>query len=134
MSTPRALRQPLSLKLTSNAFLIFWCLIAAFPIFWILVMSFKQPIDAFAANPLSVIFGPETRAEGKGLSVIDIVFGIVIAWFSFRFSKYKLPNLVHKFSPTQYLWFGWVVGIIIFMIALLIIVFGILPTVLNDIE
>ena len=131
MSTPRALRQPLSLKLTSNAFLIFWCLIAAFPIFWILVMSFKQPIDAFAANPLSVIFGPETRAEGKGLSVIDIVFGIVIAWFSFRFSKYKLPNLVHKFSPTQYLWFGWVVGIVIFMIAIIIIVFGILPTVLN---
>ena len=131
MSTPRALRQPLSLKLTSNAFLIFWCLIAAFPIFWILVMSFKQPIDAFAANPLNVIFGPETRAEGKGLSVIDIVFGIVIAWFSFRFSKYKLPNLVHKFSPTQYLWFGWVVGIVIFMIAIIIIVFGILPTVLN---
>ena len=131
MSTPRALRQPLSLKLTSNAFLIFWCLIAAFPIFWILVMSFKQPIDAFAANPLNVIFGPETRAEGKGLSVIDIVFGIGIAWFSFRFSKYKLPNLVHKFSPTHYLWFGWVVGITIFTIALLIIVFGILPTVLN---
>ena len=99
--------------------------------FGFLVMSFKQPIDAFAANPLSVIFGPETRAEGKGLSVIDIVFGIVIAWFSFRFSKYKLPNLVHKFSPSQYLWFGWVVGIVIFMIAIIIIVFGILPTVLN---
>ena len=66
MSTPRALRQPLALRLSSAGFLALWCLIAAFPLFWILVMSFKIPVDSFAANPLSVVFGPATRAAGKG--------------------------------------------------------------------
>ena len=32
MSTPKALQQPLSLKLASNAFLAFWLLLAAFPL------------------------------------------------------------------------------------------------------
>ena len=72
MSTPRAMRQPLSLRLTANGFLAFWCLLAAFPLFWIAVMSFKVPVDSFAANPLAVIFGPETRAAGKGLSPADV--------------------------------------------------------------
>ena len=76
MSTPTALRRPFSLTLASNGFLIFWCLLAAFPIFWIAVMSFKVPVDAFASNPLHVIFGPETRAAGKGLSVLDILAGL----------------------------------------------------------
>ncbi len=134
MSTSRALQQPLSLKLTSNAFLIFWCLVAAFPIFWILVMSFKLPIDAFDANPLNVVFGPETRTEGKGLSIVDIVFGLAIAWMCYQFAKKLLPNLVRKFSPAQYLWFGWVVGTIIFIVAAIIIVAGILPTVLSVIN
>ncbi|NNG03542.1 MAG: carbohydrate ABC transporter permease, partial [Inquilinus sp.] len=71
MSTPRAMRQPLALRLSSAGFLTFWCLLAAFPLFWIAVMSFKVPLDSFAANPLQVIFGPETRAAGKGLSVLD---------------------------------------------------------------
>ena len=66
MSTPRSLRQPLALQLTSTGFLAFWCLLAAFPLFWIGVMSFKVPVDAFAANPFSVIFGPATRAAGFG--------------------------------------------------------------------
>ena len=75
MSTPRAMRQPLALRLTSAGFLAFWCLIAAFPIVWIGVMSFKSPVDAFASNPLDVIFGPATRAAGNGLSLLDIVVG-----------------------------------------------------------
>ena len=64
MSVPKALQQPLSLRFASAGFLAFWCLLAAFPIFWIAVMSFKTPVDAFAANPFAVIFGPETRARG----------------------------------------------------------------------
>ena len=81
---PRAMRQPLALKLSSAGFLTFWCLLAAFPLFWIAVMSFKVPVDSFAANPLQVIFGPETRAAGKGLSVLDIVAGLILLWFAGR--------------------------------------------------
>ena len=134
MSTSRALRQPFPLQLTSNAFLIIWCLIASFPIFWILVMSFKLPIDAFSANPFNVIFGPETREAGKGLSILDIALGVGLAWLVFRFAKNILPKLVQKYSPAQYLWFGWIIGIVAFVIALMILVVGIMPTVLNVIN
>ena len=41
MSTPKAHAQPMSLKIASNAFLVFWLLLAIFPLFWILAMSFK---------------------------------------------------------------------------------------------
>ena len=63
MSTPKSMRQPLSLRLTSGGFLGLWCLVAAFPLFWILVMSFKLPVDSFAPNPLAVVFGPATFRE-----------------------------------------------------------------------
>ena len=72
MAVSRALRQPLSLRLTSAAFLTLWCVIAAFPIFWITVMSVKLPLDAFASSPWEVLFGPATLAAGKGLTSLDI--------------------------------------------------------------
>ena len=49
-----------------------WMLLAAFPLFWILVMSFKLPVDAFAPNPMSVVFGPATRKSAGGISALDI--------------------------------------------------------------
>lgn len=76
----RALRQPLSLRLTSNIFLAFWCLVAAFPIVWIAIMSVKSPVDAYDSNALNVIFGPATLATGNGLSVLDIILGIAVIW------------------------------------------------------
>ena len=52
MSTPKSLREPLALRLTSNGFLVFWCLLAAFPLFWIAVMSFK----GLVMFPIAVAF------------------------------------------------------------------------------
>ena len=98
MSTPRALRQPLSLRITSGAFLALWCLIAAFPIFWITVMSFKTPVDAFDANPLNVIFGPATRARGHGLSLFDIVMGGAVLWVTVQLAAKALPGMVRSLS------------------------------------
>ena len=110
MSVPKALQMPLSLRLGVIAFVAFWCIIAAFPIFWIAVMSVKEPVDSFAANPLKVIFGPETRASGKGLSIVDMAAGIgfiyLIVWFSTR----RLPGLVRAWSPFNLLFLGWVMG------------------------
>ena len=88
----RALRQPFGLRLTSNVFLVFWCLVAAFPIFWIAVMSFKSPVDAFDSNALNVIFGPETLAKGNGLSLLDIALGIAVIWGTIVVSTKTLPN------------------------------------------
>ena len=89
-----ALRQPLGLRLTSNFFLAFWCLVAAFPIFWITVMSFKSPVDAFDGNALNVIFGPATLETGKGISILDILMGIAVLWATARLATKTLGGLV----------------------------------------
>ncbi|AKP00140.1 Various polyols ABC transporter, permease component 2 (plasmid) [Marinovum algicola DG 898] len=127
MSTPRALRQPLSLRITSGAFLALWCLIAAFPIFWITVMSFKTPVDAFDANPLNVIFGPATRARGHGLSLFDIVMGGAVLWVTVQLAAKALPGMVRSYSPQGRQWMGWGIGILALALGFLTVFFGLLP-------
>ncbi|MEM8788817.1 MAG: carbohydrate ABC transporter permease, partial [Pseudomonadota bacterium] len=126
-----ALRQPLGLRLTSAVALAIWCVIAAFPIFWIAVMSFKTPVDAFAANPLAVIFGPETRARGAGVSLIDIVIWGGVALAGARLAVTWLPRQVGRFSPAGLVWLGWIIGALIYGLALVIVLFGLLPPVLG---
>ena len=92
MSTPKAMQQSFALRFSSGAFLAFWCLLASFPIFWIAVMSFKSPVDAFAASPWDVITGPATRANGDGLSVLDILVGLVVLYFAIRWAFTWLPG------------------------------------------
>ena len=81
MSLPKAMQPADGARLSSAGSSPVWCLLAAFPIFWIAVMSFKAPVDAFASNPLSVIFGPEHARTGRGLSVVDILVGIAALWY-----------------------------------------------------
>ena len=131
MSTPRALRQPLALRLSSAGFLAFWCLLAAFPLFWILVMSFKIPVDSFASNPLSVIFGPATRAAGKGLSIIDIVIGVVVLLTTVMLATRWLPKVVLSYTPSGFAAFGWIVGSLVFGIGFVIVFFGLLSPILD---
>ncbi|SEO18221.1 carbohydrate ABC transporter membrane protein 2, CUT1 family [Paracoccus alcaliphilus] len=127
----RALAQPLPLKVASAAFLLVWCIVAAFPIFWITVMSFKSPVDAFASNPLDVIFGPATRAGGKGISIIDIVLGLAVIWASARVSTRALPRLIANYSPTGYVWAGWIIGAMVVVLGFLIVFFGVMPAILD---
>ena len=131
MSTPKALQQPLSLRVGSAAFLIFWCFIAAFPIFWIAVMSFKTPVDAFAASPLDVIFGPETRARGTGLSLLDIVLGLFVLWIAARVAVRWLPKLVERYSPFGVIALGWLAAALLFGVVFIVVFFGMLPPVLG---
>lgn len=130
MATPKALRQSAALRFGSAGFLTLWCLIAAFPIFWILVMSFKSPVDAFAANPLDVIFGPATRAEGDGISIMDIIFGLMVLWFSYRFAFRNLPEMVARFTRPGTVVLGWVIAVLGFALAFIVLFFGILPWVM----
>ncbi|MCY4445860.1 MAG: carbohydrate ABC transporter permease [Rhodobacteraceae bacterium] len=99
MAAPKALELPFILKVGVISFITCWCVIAAFPIFWIAVMSFKEPIDSFSSNPFSVIFGPETRASGKGLSIIDLVCGGVFIYAIARFSFKKIRHIAKVNSP-----------------------------------
>lgn len=134
MSTPNSMRQSMPLRIGSAGFLIFWCLLAAFPIVWIAVMSFKSPIDAFASNPLDVILGPATRAEGNGLSIIDLVLGVLVLWVSVRFALRSLPRLVARFTQPGTVFLGWLIAVLGFALAFIVTFFIILPAVLTGLN
>jgi len=125
------IRMPLSLRLCSSSFLIFWCLLAAFPIFWIAVMSVKLPIDAFNSNPFYAIFGPTTLSHGKGLSFLDIATGLAVIVFTIRFSTRQLGSTVKMFFPSNLLWIGWIVGSLTTGLLFIVIFFGFLPPILE---
>ena len=68
----------LPLKISVAMIIGLWCLIAVFPLLWVLVMSIKLPVDSFASNPLEVIFGPATKLQVGGLSIINfLIIGAV---------------------------------------------------------
>jgi multiple sugar transport system permease protein len=129
--TTRALRQPLGLKLFSNGFLAFWCFIAAFPIVWIAVMSFKSPIDAFASNPLKVVIGPHTRDNISGLSAIDILAGVALAGVLIYLAISWLPSKAKALAPGGSMFFGWLIGGLIYGLAVLFLLVVVLPWVLG---
>ncbi|PRY26090.1 multiple sugar transport system permease protein [Aliiruegeria haliotis] len=125
-------RQPLSLKLLSSGFLFFWCIVAAFPIVWITVMSFKSPVDAFDASALNVIFGPQTLADGKGISLLDILAYLGVAIWMGRSIKRTLPGMVMTFADKSGpVWLGWIIGASITGLVVLVVFFALLPTVLG---
>lgn len=134
MSTPKALQQSLGLRAGSAVFLIFWSLLAAFPIFWIAVMSFKLPIDAFSENPFAVIFGPATLAAGHGLSVLDILLGLVVligtGWLATR----RLPVFVRRYSPSGWIALGWIAGASLFGALFVLVFFILLPPVAHALD
>ena len=125
------IRQPLGLRLSSYFFLLFWCILAAFPIFWITVMSVKLPVDAFNSNPLNVIFGPATLTQGKGLSFLDITIGLAVLVATAKLSTSWLVGMVNKFSPSGFLWAGWIIGSMTFGLLFIVVFFGIMPSILN---
>ena len=131
MSVPRSMRHPLRLALLSNGFLAFWCLVAAFPIVWITVMSFKTPFDAFSSNPFNVILGPDTRSQGFGLSLAEILVGLALAWLLIRLAARWLPGQVARFSPPGMTTFGWTVAILLYAVGALILFLAVLPLVMS---
>ncbi|WP_438991732.1 carbohydrate ABC transporter permease [Lentibacter sp.] len=123
----KTMQQPAGLKLASASFLAFWCLVAAFPIFWILVMSFKAPVDAFNDNALSVVFGPNTLAAGKGISLLDIALFAGVVWLTARFVIKRLGGLVEAYSPRGVQVVGWLVGGAAVALGALVLLFGVAP-------
>lgn len=124
----KALQQPIGLRLLSGGFLIFWCLLAAFPIFWIMVMSVKVPIDSFDSNVWNVIFGPKTVEAGKGLSIFDLVLYIGALWLILRIAKTRLPSFINKYLGSLPFLLAWIIGLSLFVIATAAILLLVIPT------
>ena len=130
---PRAMRQPVGLKLASAAFLAFWLFLAAFPLFWILAMSFKSPIDAFSASAWNVITGPRTLADGDGLSAVDIALGLAVAWLSVRAATRWLRPMAVGEGTVQRI-FSWAVAALGFAVLFVIGFFFLVPVVAAPLE
>ena len=97
----------LSLKITVAFITSLWCLIAVFPLLWVLVMSIKLPVDSFASNPLEVIFGPATKLQVGGLSIINfLVIGVMIyvlyKIYQLRFSFFSIVTHTIKFPVISF--------------------------------
>ena len=130
MAASRALRQPLSLRATSAAFMTLWCLIAAFPIFWITVMSVKLPLDAFASSPWEVLFGPATLAVGKGLTLLDIAANLGLLWAMAWVAMRRVPGWVATLTPPNVIALGWLVAAAMLGLGFVLLGFVILPPIL----
>jgi multiple sugar transport system permease protein len=125
--TPRALRSPLPLRLVTFAGLGLWCLVAAFPLFWITVMSFKLPVDAFASNPFAVIFGPQTVAAGRGISLLDIALGVLILGALYIVAARLLPRIVAAVSSGATSPIAWIVAAALYLGFAFLLLAGALP-------
>jgi multiple sugar transport system permease protein len=82
------LAKPIWLKLLTAGFLTAWVIAAMFPLLWTAIMSFRVPLDALSADPLTVLSGPATRAAGKGLTTADLGLTLTalaaIAWLALQ--------------------------------------------------
>ena len=125
----------LPLKITVAMIIGFWCLIAVFPLLWVLVMSIKLPVDSFASNPLEVIFGPATKLQVGGLSIINlVVIGVMIyvlyKIYQLRFRFFNIVTHIIK-SPV----ISFLINILAFVLIVyvgLIIIQPLLSESLND--
>lgn len=132
-SMPVALRQPLSLRIGSGTFLALWCLIAAFPIFWITVMSFKLPVDAFASDPWQVFVGSATRAQGKGLTLADLLALVLLIWAGCAIAR-RLPGMMAERVRGLAVLPAWIAAILILAAGFGLLAFGLLPPLLHRID
>ena len=86
----------LPLKITVAMIIGLWCLIAVFPLLWVLIMSIKLPVDSFASNPLEVIFGPATKLQVGGLSIINLLVISVMIYVLYKIYqlRFRFFNIV----------------------------------------
>ena len=111
MSVPMAMRLSLPLKLLVAGFLAVWTCVALFPLAWTALMSFKLPVDAFSANPLTVLAGPSTLADAGGLGIADLGLGLLALAVSYRFVARATPRLAGAFGRLAAA--GWAVAALV---------------------
>ena len=134
MAQPAALRPTLALKSLAFGSVALWCLIAAFPIFWITVMSLKHPVDAFSSNPFIVVFGNVTRDTGLGVSTFGFLVAAVGVYLAYRVGIEGLPLWATALCGSLGRAGAWVLVLVSYVAALLIIAVVILPRFVGAID
>jgi multiple sugar transport system permease protein len=127
----RALRPSVGLLLLIGAALTLWMLVASFPLLWIAVMSFRLPVDAFAADPARVVLGPVTLAAAGGLSPSDLVLAFAALAATYRAVAANTAPLAERFSTGAGVAAGWLGSVALLAAATAALLLGVLPTVLR---
>lgn len=131
MADTRALATPLGLKVLTGVFLSAWALVALFPLFWVALMSFRAPVDALAANPLTVLLGPVTRTTSGGVSVVLLALGAVLLVALYRLPGRFGPALASRLALGGSMAVGWLLSAILFAVGALGLLIVLLPAVAN---
>ncbi|MCS4096210.1 carbohydrate ABC transporter permease [Rhizobium sp. BK176] len=133
MSHTQALRPGFALTLSTALFIATWAIVAAFPLLWIAVMSIKLPIDAFASDPLQVVFGSITRAERGGLSLVAIAIYVGTVCLAYGATARVAPTLSRSlgFAGT---FVGWILTSVLLLATAAIVFFIVLPSIVPLIE
>jgi multiple sugar transport system permease protein len=134
MNSTRALRQPLGLKTATALFVAFWAVLAAFPLLWIVVMSFKLPLDAFAADPLQVVFGYRTLAERGGVSVLGVALWGAALFVALRLPRWFGRPVVDALALTGNGFLGWLGLAVVHLAALALLAWWIVPAVVSAVD
>ncbi|HEV7323365.1 MAG TPA: carbohydrate ABC transporter permease [Ensifer sp.] len=130
----RALRPGFGLNLAVGLFVACWAIVAAFPLVWIAVMSFRVPIDAFATNPLQVIFGDVTLERRGGISLLAIVGYALVLFAAIWLPRYHGARLVQGMSVRGVKWVGLSLTWSLYVASLALVLFWIAPSVIAALE
>jgi multiple sugar transport system permease protein len=123
-------RTPISLRIIVTLFLAAWVVVALFPLLWIAAMSFKLPVDAFAADPAQVLLGPATRAADGGLGVADLAVGAAALILLQAAVARATPRMARALGGAA----GWVLASIVCVGAALAAAAFLLPLVLRGVD
>ena len=134
MAVPMALRSPPGLKLTIAVFLSAWTVVALFPLLWIAAMSFKLPVDAFAADPLQVLHGPATLEAAGGLGVADIVLGLLAVVTLYNAAAWAIPRLARAAGQRGFGPLGWVAASLLVGVIAVLVAVSALPAALRAVD
>jgi trehalose/maltose transport system permease protein len=117
------------LKLLTWTIVIIWMIIAAFPLFWMATMSFKLPLDAFDANALTVIFGPNTKSMIGGISVVGVLVALGFGYLFLKahLQRERIINYFINFFGSIPKFLVVLVLYLVLMIAALIVFFMVVP-------
>ena len=134
MAQTKALEHPFSLKLATAGFVTFWSVLAAFPLVWIVLMSVKLPLDAFADDPLQVVFGYRTLAERGGISAADILVFLGAAWSIWMLTALYARKLVLVIARGPLAPLGWVVVSLLCTAVAVLVFWRLMPAIMHVLD
>ncbi|MBD9650107.1 carbohydrate ABC transporter permease [Ensifer sp. ENS09] len=130
----KALRPGFGLNLAVGLFVAFWAIIAAFPLVWIAIMSFRVPIDAFATDPLQVIFGDVTLQRRGGISLLAIAAYILVLCCSIWLPRRHGAALAKALSFRGARSIGLLAAWLLYVLLLGAAVYWVIPAVIGAVE